>query len=97
MTKARLLACRGQGSGSWLHALPSANLGLRLNNDETRIAVGLRLDVPLVLEHSCVCGSKVESAGHHGLAAKVPAVIYDTLWPTMSLLGHCVVQILQPF
>ena len=70
VTKARLLACRGQGSGSWLHALPSANLGLRLNNDETRIAVGLRLGVPLVLEHSCVCGSKVESDGHHGLACR---------------------------
>ena len=31
------------------------------------------------------------------LAAKAPAVIYDTLWPMMSLLVHCVVQVLQPF
>ncbi len=70
VTKARLLACRGAGSGSWLHALPSANLGLRLSDDETRIAVGLRLGASLVLEHSCVCGSKVESDGHHGLACR---------------------------
>ena len=39
-----------------------------MSNDETRTAVGLRLGAPLVREHACVCGSPVESNGHHGLA-----------------------------
>jgi len=30
-----------------MQALPSANIGLRLGNEETRLAVGLRLGLPL--------------------------------------------------
>ena len=71
--KVRLLACRATGSGLWLHALPSANLGLRLSDEETRIAVGLRLGMPLVLEHNCVCGVQVESDGLQGLACRKSA------------------------
>ena len=69
-TKARLLASRSTGSGYWLHALPSSSLGLRLSNDETRTAVGLRVGAPLVREHACVCGSHVECNGYHGLACR---------------------------
>ena len=52
--RARLLASVSPGSGSWLHALPCDNLGLRLGNDELRVAVGLRLGAPLVRAHRCV-------------------------------------------
>ena len=41
--RARLLASLSPSSGSWLHALPCVNLGLRLGNGELRIALGLRL------------------------------------------------------
>ena len=41
--RAVLLAAKSQLSGSWLGALPSPNLGLRLGNPELRIAVGLHL------------------------------------------------------
>lgn len=68
--RARLLACRAPGSGSWLHALPSSALGLRLSNDEVRISSGLRLGIPLVREHTCVCGSRVAPNGHHGLSCR---------------------------
>jgi len=68
VVRARLLASLTPGSGSWLQALPSSNLGLRLGNNELRIAVGLRIGCPLVRPHVCVCGSEVDSNGHHGLA-----------------------------
>src|SRR5271163_4918778 len=70
VNRARLLAsvAPGSGSGSWLHVLPCANLGLRLGNGELRVAVGLRLGAPLVRAHQCVCGAEVKQDGHHGLA-----------------------------
>jgi hypothetical protein len=47
---------RAAGSGSWLHALPIFTLGLRLSDDETRIAVGLRLGAPNVRQHTVSVG-----------------------------------------
>ena len=70
VNRARLLASLAPGSGCWLQALPCNSLGLRLGNDELRIAVGLRLGAPLVRPHKCVCGTEVESNGHHGLACR---------------------------
>ena len=70
VNRARLLASLAPGSGAWLQALPCANLGLLLGNNELRIAVGLRLGAPLVRPHKCVCGSEVASNGHHGLACR---------------------------
>src|SRR5271170_3761226 len=46
------------------------NLGLRLGNEELRIAVGLRLGAPLVRAHRCVCRAEVGQDGHHGLACR---------------------------
>ena len=70
MDRARLLASVAPASGSWLNALPCTNLGLRLGNEELRIALGLRLGAPIVRAHRCVCGAEVESKGHHELACR---------------------------
>jgi hypothetical protein len=69
--RARLLAGSSLSAGAWLQALPSASLGLRLSDEETRIATGLRLGAPIVRRHSCVCGAPVASNGHHGLACRL--------------------------
>ena len=69
-TSARLLAARSIGSGAWLSAIPSASLGLHLDDSALRIAVGLRLGAPIVLEHQCSCGASVSKFGRHGLACK---------------------------
>jgi len=53
-----------------LQTLPCENLGLCLANNELRIALGLRLGVPLVRAHKCVCGEEVEANGHHGLSCQ---------------------------
>jgi len=68
--RARLLACSTALSGSWLHALLSANLGLRLGNQENQISIGLRLGSPVVLNHVCVCGVHVLPNGHYGLPCR---------------------------
>ena len=68
--RARLLAVKAEGSGAWLQALPASSLGLRLGDDELRIAVGLRLGAPLVRPHTCCCGQPVAANGHHGLACR---------------------------
>ena len=69
-TRARLLASCAPGSEVWLNAIPSAPLGLNLDNNTLRIAIGLRLGVPLVMPHQCPCGAAVDKFGHHGLACK---------------------------
>ena len=52
-----------------LGALPvPASLGTKLDIESLRIALGLRLGVPIVVEHTCVCGSKVDVFGTHGLS-----------------------------
>ena len=58
-------------SGAWLNALPIAALGLRLADDVVRIAVDLRLGIPLCSPHPCCCcGATVESLGTHGLSCR---------------------------
>jgi len=50
--RACLLASSSPASGAWLHALPSANIGFRLSDQELRVSVGLCLGDDVV---SCWC------------------------------------------
>ena len=42
-----------QESGAWLHSLPSPQLGLFLDDNAVRIAIGLRLGTQLCQPHTC--------------------------------------------
>ena len=71
ITRARLLAVSRKESGAWLHAIPNSSLGLRMNNEMIRVAVGLRLGVPLCSPHLCQhCGAAVDHFGLHGLSCQ---------------------------
>ena len=58
-------------SADWLHALPIAACGLRLDDEAIPVAVGLRLGSNLCVPHVCRCGSQVDACGLHGLTCKL--------------------------
>jgi len=71
--QARLLASAHQTSGYWLQALPSAQLGLLMSDEEFQVSVALRLGSQVCLPHNCGKGSckrKVLENGYHGLSCK---------------------------
>ena len=69
LSKARLLSASKKESGSWLHTLLVTPLGLRMDDNTSRIAIGLRLGAPLCIPHLCHhCGSNVDMLGTHGLS-----------------------------
>ena len=69
-TKARLLSVSSSESGAWLGALPVPSLGTKLDNESLRIALGLRLGVLIIVDHTCVCGRKVNVFGTHSLSCR---------------------------
>ena len=70
-SRARLLAVSCPESGAWLHAMPISSVGLRMDDDVVRIAVSLRLGVPLCHPHMCsCCGAEVNNLGTHGLSCR---------------------------
>ena len=69
--KSRLLVVTSSHSNDWLQALLIASCGLRLENEDIRVAVGLRLGAALCQAHQCPCGALVEVNGLHGLSCKL--------------------------
>ena len=68
---ARLLAASTRESGAWLNALPISSLGLRMDNNTIRVAVGPRLGSPLCRPHTCHhCGAAVDHLATHGLSCR---------------------------
>ena len=53
--------------------MPSRTLGTLLENNTFRIIVGLRLGLDICVPRTCVCGSRVNSKGRHGLKCKKSA------------------------
>ena len=70
-SRARLLATSCPKSGAWLHVLPISSAGLRMDNDVVRVAVSLRLGLPMCRPHECyACGAAVDNLGTHGLSCR---------------------------
>ena len=70
-TRTRLLTVSVKESGAWLNALPVSSLGLRMDDNTIRVAVGLRLGSPLCRPHSCQhCGAEVDHLATHGLSCR---------------------------
>ena len=70
LNRARLQGCSAPGAGAWLNCLPSSSLGLRLSNEQLRVAVSLRLGSPVCLPHRCQCGAEADSHGLHALSCR---------------------------
>ncbi len=71
IARARLLASQQNEAGAWLTAPPLSALGLRMDNDSIRVAVGLHLGSALCIPHDCaLCGPQVDETGVHALICR---------------------------
>ena len=61
-------AHQGKFGSQWLNVVPCKNLGLKLDDQQLRISIGLRLSANICVAHTCYCGKKVERDGLHGLS-----------------------------
>ena len=69
---AHLMAVSSPESGAWLNALRISTLGLRMDDDVVRIAVGLRIGVPLGRPHQYSnCSEDVDILSAHGLSRRL--------------------------
>ena len=89
MARARLLAVSTKESGAWLHALPISSVGLRMDDNTVRVAVGLRLGSTLCRPHTC--RADVNHLATYGLSCKKSegchhrhAAINDILYHALS-------------
>jgi hypothetical protein len=57
---ARFKALQCGESGSWLHAIPSSDVGTLLGNTSFQVCIGLRLGCNLCTPHICKCNAKVD-------------------------------------
>ena len=61
-------AHQGKFVSQWLNVVPCKNLGLKRDDQQLRISVGLRLGANICVAHSCHCCKRVEQDGLHGLS-----------------------------
>lgn len=70
---ATLRAVSAAHAGDWLKVIPSAALGLKLDNESFRIAVGFRLGSRICSSFLCACGAQMDPRGSHSLACRKSA------------------------
>ena len=61
-------AHEGKFGSQWLNVVPCKNRGLKLDDQQLRISIGLRLGTNIRVAHTCHCGKRVERDGLHGLS-----------------------------
>src|SRR6218665_1875415 len=91
---ARLKAVSSPHASDWLYALPITACGLRLEDEDVRVAVGLPLGVAMCEPHMCACGARIDSRGSHGLSCslgfgRIPrhSTINDIIHRSLSKAG----------
>ena len=65
--------------------MPVSSCGLFLSDEEVRIAVGLRIGLPLVFPHACECGGMIDSLGLNVLHASKALTNRPTIASSMML------------
>ena len=86
MARARLLAVSAKESGAWLHAFPISILGLRMDDNTVRIAMGLRLGSTLCRPHVCQhCGAEWTTWLLMDSAARTAKGATTAMGPSMTL------------
>ena len=70
---------QGKFGSLWLNVVPCKNIGLKLDDQQFRISIGLRLGANICVAHTCHCGKRVERDGLHGLSCTKIASRHATL------------------
>ncbi|KAI5719795.1 hypothetical protein M8J76_014985 [Diaphorina citri] len=70
---ARYQALQCKESNSWLHAIPSSQIGTLLDSSSFHTSVALRLGCTITTPFTCQCGRTVNSDGIHGLSCEKSA------------------------
>ena len=72
-----------------LIAIPACkNLGLKLDDQQLRISIGLRLGANICVAHTCDCGKRVERDCLHGLSCTKSAGRFSRHATLNSLIKH---------
>ena len=79
-------AHQGKFGSQWLNVVPCKNLGLKLDDQQLRISIGLRLGANICVAHTCHCGKRVERDGLHGLFCTGSAGRFSRHAPLNSLI-----------
>ena len=58
----------GKLVSQWLNVVPCKNLGMKLDDQQLRFSIGLRLGANISVAQTCHCDEKVERDGLHGLS-----------------------------
>ena len=61
-------AHQGKFGSQWLNVVPCKNLSLKLDDQQLRISIGLRLGANICVAHTCHCGKRVERDSLHSLS-----------------------------
>ena len=69
-TRARLLGTASRESGAWLHAIPAASIGTRMDDHAVRLSVAQRIGSEVCMKFKCVCGAEVDKFARHPLHCK---------------------------
>ena len=81
-------AHQGKLGSQWLNVLPCKNLGLKRDDQERWISVGLRLGANNCVAHTCHCGKRVERDAEHGLPCTKGAGDFSCHATLNSLIKH---------
>ena len=77
---------QGKFGPHWLNVVPCENLGLKLDDQQHRISIGLRLGANICVAHTCHCGKRVERDGFHGLSCTKSAGRFSRHATLISLI-----------
>ena len=66
-------AHQGKCGSQWLNVVPCKNIGLKLDDQQLRISIGLRLGANICVALTCHCGKRVERDSLHGLSCSKSA------------------------
>ena len=83
---------QGKLETQWLNVVPCKNLGLKLDDQQLQISIGLRLGAKIWVAHTCHCGKRVERDGLHGLSCTKSAGRFSR----HATLSSLIKQTLEP-